>query len=271
MANSLRYKIMHIALGVEYNGMNYSGFQRQKHVNSVQGELERAVSLVANEEIGTFCAGRTDAGVHATGQVISFDTNSIRPEQAWILGCNAHLPKDITIRWAKEMLASFHARFSATARRYRYVIFNERPRPGLGNGLVTHYHYGELDAEAMHEAAQCLLGENDFTSFRGINCQSRTPMRNVHFINVSRTGSYVIIDIEANAFLLHMVRNIVGSLMDIGCGKRDSQWLKDIFAAHNRSLASPTAPPDGLYLVDVTYPLEFEVPRPRNLGPLFLI
>jgi tRNA pseudouridine38-40 synthase len=262
---------MHIALGVEYNGKNYSGFQRQKHVISVQGELERAVSIVANEQVATSCAGRTDAGVHATGQVISFDSTNFRPEQAWILGCNAHLPRDITIRWAKEMPDNFHARFSATARRYRYVIFNERPRPGLADGLVTHYHSGELDADLMHDAAQILLGENDFTSFRGINCQSRTPMRNVHFITVTRSGSYVFIDIKANAFLLHMVRNIAGSLMSIGCGKNNKSWLEDVFAAHNRELASPTAPPDGLYLVDVTYPESFEVPRPRNLGPFFLL
>lgn len=262
---------MHVALGVEYNGRAYNGFQRQKDVVSIQGALERAISTVAAEEISIICAGRTDAGVHATGQVVSFDCSKVRSMQAWTLGVNANLPPDIAITWAQEMPADFHARFSATARRYRYVIFNGRSRPGLGSGLVTHYHMGELDAAKMQEAAMCLIGEHDFTTFRGINCQSRTPNRDVHFVKVWRQGSYVVVDIAANAFLLHMVRNIVGSLLEIGSGKHEVSWMAEIFAAKNRQIAAATAPSDGLYLVDATYPAQFRVPRPDNIGPLFML
>ncbi len=262
---------MHIALGVEYNGQNYSGFQRQKHTIGVQNKLEEAISIVADEAIETVCAGRTDAMVHATGQVISFSTTKSRPCQAFMLGVNAHLPPDIAITWAKEVSEDFHARFSATARRYRYLIHNERAREAIGNGLITRFHQGHLDEKKMHKAAQIFLGEHDFSSFRGINCQSHTPMRNVHFCNVSRIGSYVLVDIEANAFLLHMVRNIVGSLLDIGTGKHDINWLQEVFEAKNRSLASPTAPADGLYLVDVTYPTNFQLPRRANLGPFLML
>lgn len=262
---------MHCALGIEYNGRDYNGFQRQKDVVSVQGELERAISIVADENINIICAGRTDAGVHATGQVVSFDATKVRSMQAWTLGVNANLPSNIAVTWAQEMPQDFHARFSATARRYRYIIFNGRCRPGLGTGLVTHYHMGELDAQKMQTAAQCLIGEHDFTTFRGINCQSRTPNRDVHFVKVWRQGSYVIVDIAANAFLLHMVRNIVGSLLEVGSGKKEIGWISEIFLAKNRQLAAATAPSDGLYLVDVTYPAHFRVPRPENIGPLFLL
>lgn len=262
---------MYLALGVEYNGANYSGFQRQNHTIGVQNKLEEALSIVANEPIETVCAGRTDALVHATGQVISFKTNAIRPEHAWVLGTNAHLPEDIAITWAKEVPEDFHARFSALARKYRYIIHNAKPRMGIGTNLITQFHAGHLDEKLMHDAAQILIGEHDFTSFRGINCQSRTPMRNVHFINVTRMGDYVMVEIEANAFLLHMVRNIVGALCDIGIGKRDKAWLNEVFKACDRSLLSPTAPPDGLYLVDVTYPEKFNLPRRNNLGPIFML
>ncbi len=262
---------MYIALGVEYNGNQYNGFQRQKDVISIQGELEKAISKVAAQDIQIVCAGRTDAGVHATGQVINFACEKERKVESFLLGVNANLPKDIAITWAKEVPEEFHARFSATARRYRYIILNTRHRPGVGSGMVSHFHFGTLDADLMHEAAQCLIGEHDFTTFRGVNCQSKTPMRDVHFIKVYRMGDYVIVDIAANAFLLHMVRNIVGSLLEIGCGKKDKEWLAEIFAKRNRQIAAATAPSDGLYLVDVTYPAKFRIPRPQNVGPLFLI
>jgi tRNA pseudouridine38-40 synthase len=262
---------MYLALGVEYNGANYSGFQRQNHAVGVQNKLEDALSIVANERIETVCAGRTDAKVHATGQVISFKTNANRLEHAWVLGTNAHLPSDIAITWAKEVDENFHARFSATARRYRYIIHNAKPRMGICSGLITQFHNARLDEGLMHDAAQILIGEHDFSSFRGINCQSHTPMRNVHFIDVSRVGDYVIVDIEANAFLLHMVRNIVGALFDIGTKKRDKDWLKQVFEAKNRQLSSPTAPPDGLYLIDVTYPEEYHLVRRANLGPFLML
>ncbi|STQ60849.1 tRNA pseudouridine synthase A [Pseudescherichia vulneris] len=188
--------VYRIALGIEYDGSKYYGWQRQNEVRSVQEKLEKALSQVANEPISVFCAGRTDAGVHGTGQVVHFETTALRKDAAWTLGVNANLPGDIAVRWVKDVPDDFHARFSATARRYRYVIYNQRLRPAvLGQG-VTHYHQ-PLDAERMHRAAQCLIGENDFTSFRAVQCQSRTPWRNVMHINVTRYGAYVVVDIKS--------------------------------------------------------------------------
>ncbi|MDF5159526.1 tRNA pseudouridine(38-40) synthase TruA, partial [Vibrio parahaemolyticus] len=169
----------------EYNGTNYFGWQRQREVKSVQEELEKALSVVANHPVEVQCAGRTDAGVHGTGQVVHFDTNVTRKMVAWTMGANANMPSDIAVRWAKEVSDDFHARFSATARRYRYIIFNHALRPGILNSGVSHYH-GELDEQKMHEAGQFLLGENDFTSFRAAHCQSRSPFRNLMHLNVTR-------------------------------------------------------------------------------------
>lgn len=260
----------YFALGVEYNGSAYKGFQRQNEEASVQGELEKAISIVANENIVTYCAGRTDAGVHGTGQVINFATNNYRGVQAWTIGVNANLPKDISITWAKEVDESFHARFSAVARRYRYIILNSRCRSGIGNNLISHYHTAHIDHEKMNEAAQCLVGEHDFSSFRGAGCQSRSPMRNVHHVFVKRYGDYVIVDIKANAFLLHMVRNIVGTLLEVGFNRKPIEWVKEVFEAKDRNKAGPTAQPYGLYLVDVSYPDSFDLPKRNHLGPLFL-
>lgn len=257
-----------IALGVEYDGSHYYGWQRQNEVRSVQERLERALSQVANEPISVFCAGRTDAGVHATGQVVHFETTAHRKDAAWTMGVNTHLPSDIAVRWVKNVSNDFHARFSATARRYRYVIFNHRYRPAILSAGVTHFHY-PLDAERMHQAAQCLLGENDFTSFRAVQCQSRTPWRNVKHVKVSRYGDYVVVDIKANAFVHHMVRNIVGSLLEIGCGHQDVTWMAELLALKDRTKAAATAKANGLYLVAVDYPESFELPKPA-MGPLFL-
>lgn len=259
---------MRIALGVEYNGSLLFGWQRQREVPSVQGHLEAALSKVANQPIETFCAGRTDAGVHATGQVVHFDTEAVRDMQAWVMGTNSNLPSGIAVRWAKLVSDDFHARFSATARRYRYVIYNHKYRPAiLGEGL-SHYHQ-TLDVELMHQAGQLLLGEHDFSSFRAIHCQSHSPFRNLHHLNISRVGHYIVIDIKANAFLHHMVRNITGSLLEVGKGTRAPQWLAELLAAKDRTLAAATAKAEGLYLVDVDYPSQFEIPR-SALGPLFL-
>ncbi|ABM00356.1 tRNA pseudouridine(38-40) synthase TruA [Shewanella amazonensis] len=259
---------MRIALGIEYDGSKFYGWQRQAEVNSVQAELERALSIVANEPIEVQCAGRTDAGVHATGQVVHFDTNAVRKEGAWTLGVNVHLPDDIAVRWAMPVNDDFHARFSATARRYRYVIFNHNFRPGILRKGVSHYH-GDIDVERMHDAAQALIGERDFTSFRAIGCQSNTPFRNVHKVSVSRHGMYIVVDIQANAFLHHMVRNIVGSLLEIGLGNQPLDWMATLLEAKDRSQAAATAKPHGLYLVDVTYPESFGLPK-LSLGPLFM-
>ena len=216
---------MKIALGIEYDGARYFGWQRQDEVESVQQTLETALSKVANEPVEVFCAGRTDSGVHGTGQVVHFETDAIRPMQAWCFGTNANLPDDIAVKWAVEVDDSFHARFSATARRYRYIILNQKLRSAILPKGVSHYHV-DLDHEKMHEAGQYLLGENDFTSFRAAKCQSHTPWRNVHHLQVSRRQNYIIVDIQANAFVHHMVRNIVGSLIEVGQGKQPPIWIK---------------------------------------------
>ncbi|CAO96215.1 tRNA pseudouridine(38-40) synthase TruA [Erwinia tasmaniensis] len=257
-----------LALGIEYDGSRYYGWQRQNEVRSVQEKLEKALAKVADCPVNVFCAGRTDAGVHGTGQVVHFETTAQRKDAAWTLGVNANLPADIAVRWVKAVPDEFHARFSATARRYRYIIYNQRLRPAILAGGVTHF-YHPLDVEKMQRAGQCLLGENDFTSFRAVQCQSRTPMRNVIHLNVSRHGAYVVVDIKANAFVHHMVRNIVGSLMEIGCGNQPEGWMRELMIARDRKLAAATARAEGLYLVAVDYPACYELPSPP-MGPLFL-
>lgn len=246
---------MRICLTIEYNGSNYHGWQKQANrpdLITVQGCVEEALSKVAASEIKVVCAGRTDVGVHAQNQVVHFDTEIERPLDAWLLGGNSNLPKDISIKTVKEVDDTFHARFSATARRYRYIIYNHKTRPAILNKLAT-WHRKPLDIKKMHKASQHLLGEHDFSSFRGCDCQSKTPMRNVHSLKVSARGKLVIIDIKANAFLLHMVRNIVGVLMDIGEGKKSPDWTKEVLQACDRRVASVTAPSDGLYLTQVYY------------------
>ncbi|AIU74911.1 tRNA pseudouridine synthase A [Hafnia alvei FB1] len=257
-----------IALGIEYDGSQYAGWQRQLDAPSVQECLEKALSKVACEPITVSCAGRTDAGVHATGQVVHFETHVARKDAAWTMGVNTHMPKDIAVRWVKSVSEDFHARFSATARRYRYVIYNHRYRQAVLQSGLTHF-YHHLDAERMERAGQALLGENDFTSFRASQCQSRTPWRNVSHLKVTRLGDYVIVDIKANAFVHHMVRNIVGSLMEIGCGNQPESWVAELLAAKDRKLAAATAKAAGLYLVSVDYPEHFGLPK-VSMGPLFL-
>ncbi len=259
---------MRIALGIEYDGSRYYGWQRQQEVDSVQAQLEVAISKVANEPVEIFCAGRTDAGVHGTGQVVHFDTNAVRGEGAWTLGLNSNLPDDIAVRWAMPVRDDFHARFSATARRYRYIIVNQPYRPGLLRHGVTHYHR-PLDEKAMHRAAQALLGEQDFTSFRAIQCQSNTPFRHVMKVSVGRFNHYVVVDIQANAFLHHMVRNIVGTLLKVGDGELPESAIAELLALKDRNLAPATAPSNGLYLVEVSYPAQFGLPAAQP-GPLFL-
>lgn len=259
---------MKVALGIEYDGAAFFGWQRQKEVDTVQEQLEKALSIVANHQVDVFCAGRTDAGVHGTGQVVHFNTDSERNERAWTLGVNANLPDSIAVKWAKEVPDDFHARFSATARRYRYIIYNSKLRPAiLGHGL-SHYH-SPLDADKMHEAAQFLLGEQDFSSFRAAQCQSKSPNRFIHFIHVFRQNDFIIIDIKANAFVHHMVRNISGSLIAVGRGDKPVSWIKELLDARDRTLAAETAKPNGLYLVDVDYPQEFALPK-SAIGPFFL-
>lgn len=258
---------MRVALAVEYDGSRYHGWQKQPGLMTVQTSLEDALSQVADHEVHVHCAGRTDTGVHATGQIVHFDSNADRTSRAWIFGANSKLPKDISVRWAKLVDEEFHARFSATARRYRYIIYNNPIRPATSRSIIT-WAYRPLDHERMHLAAQKLLGENDFTSFRAVECQSNTPMRNIHSFNVSRQGDLVIVDVTANAFLHHMVRNMVGVLMKIGTGKEPVEWIDSVLAARDRSKGAETAPPYGLYLMDVHYPEQFDI-NCQVLQPLF--
>jgi tRNA pseudouridine38-40 synthase len=269
--NSLRRltDISHFALGIAYRGSAFHGYQYQgENIPTVQKALESALSVIADETVQVTCAGRTDTGVHATKQVVNFQTTRERSEKAWVMGTNAHLPDDVSVTWAREVGPDFNARHSAVARRYCYVIYNNRARSALFAGHYTR-DPRQIEVSAMHEAAQSLLGENDFTSFRASSCQSRTPNRNIHHINVRRNGDMIVIDIQANAFLHHMVRNIAGVLLDIGAGAKPTSWSGELLLAKNRSLGSVTAPPDGLYLVDVLYPEFSMIPQGPDL-PHFL-
>lgn len=260
---------MRIALGIEYSGARFHGWQRQSHTRyTIQGFLEQALSEVADAPIEIACAGRTDAGVHATGQVIHFDTEVIRVERAWLMGTNAKLPDDIAVRWVKPVDEAFHARYSALSRRYRYIICNTRQRPAILREGVT-WHYRPLDVTAMNEATPFFLGEQDFSSLRAAGCQSKSPWRNIYHLRVERHGDYVVLDVCANAFLHHMVRNITGLLLEVGAGVQPPQWVRDVLAARDRNAAGVTAPPNGLYLVGVAYPSRFELPA-MPVGPLFL-
>jgi len=259
---------MRYALGIEYDGKNYCGWQRQKSVVSVQQTLEQALSKIADEPIEVVCAGRTDTGVNATNQVIHFDTTKIRKDAAWTLGVNTHLPDDIAVTWVKAVADEFHARFSATARRYRYVIYNNKLRSAILSHGISHWHQ-PLDEQLMHQGAQHLVGKHDFTSFRTVHCQSHSPVRTIEHCQITRQGKFIIVDIKANAFLHHMVRNIVGSLMRVGQSQESSTWIKDVLELKNRCMAGVTAPPEGLYFVEVDYPQQFELPK-KPFGPLFL-
>ena len=255
---------MRIALGIEYNGHGLYGWQAQRGLATVQGLLEEALSKVANESVYLHCAGRTDAGVHATGQVVHFDTKAKRHIDAWLWGTNTHLPPGIVVRWARQVDFHFHARFKATARRYRYILYNNPVRPAILSTRVT-WHYYPLSVERMQEAARYLIGEQDFSSFRSSQCNSNSPMRNVVECTIKREGDFVLLEIEANAFLHHMVRNIVGSLLKVGAGFKDPQWLKEVLDAKDRRIAAETAPADGLYLIAVRYPEPYVFPRSTQL------
>ncbi|QFU77856.1 tRNA pseudouridine(38-40) synthase TruA [Halioglobus maricola] len=259
-----------IACRIEYNGSGYNGWQSQPHldVTTVQQELERGLSSVAGAPVRVHCAGRTDTGVHGHCQIVHFDTPAQRPPKSWVLGANASMDPSVRVHWAVPVDEDFHARFSATARRYRYVIANALVRPALLPGQLS-WQRRPLDAALMHAEAQALLGERDFSAFRAAACQSPTPMRNMHDISVTRRGQLVVIDLQANAFLHHMVRNIAGSLMAVGSGRQPAGWMAELMLERDRSRAAETAPPDGLYLVDVSYPAKFGLPA-TPYGPLIL-
>lgn len=254
---------MRIALGVEYDGSAFCGWQFQDHSPSVQGAVEQALSKVADEPVRIFCAGRTDTGVHASEQVIHFDTTIERPMRAWVFGANANLPKEVAILWATPISGEFHARFSARRRSYRYVICNRTVRPTFLAWRTT-WEYRPLDTGRMAAAGRCLIGEHDFTSYRAQGCQAKSPVRTVYRLDVTRQNEMVFIDIEANAFLHHMVRNIAGVLMAIGAGERPEEWAQQVLEQRNRALGGVTAPPSGLYLTGVRYPDDFELPQMRH-------
>ena len=258
-----------VALAVEYQGSHYHGFQSQATgVKTVQQTLERALSTVADEPVTLVCAGRTDAGVHATGQVVHFDTLAERLEKAWVKGTRAQLPADISVRWAMPVPPEFHARFSATSRSYRYLISDRSSYSALTHSQIT-WSRKKLDLAAMREAARCLQGEQDFSSFRASQCQARSPVRKVDYVHLARRGDLIVLEIKANAFLHHMVRNIVGVLLAIGAGERPVGWMAEVLAARDRRKGGVTARPHGLYLVDVGYPARFGLPV-LSPGPLFV-
>ena len=258
-----------VALGIEYNGAGFSGFQKQPSgVATVQQSLEKALSQVANEPVTLVCAGRTDAGVHASGQVIHFDTLAVRPDKAWVQGVNALLPDAVSVRWAQEVSPHFHARFAALDRTYRYLIYQDRSRPAIGAGQLT-WERRTLDLNAMRTAAESLVGEHDFTSFRATQCQAKSPVRTVRYIELFEMGELLVLEIRANAFLHHMVRNITGVLLAIGAGEKPVNWCRDVLNAKDRRKGGVTAKPDGLYLVDVGYPEHFCLPS-SAAGPRFV-
>ena len=258
---------MRFAAGVEYDGCGFFGWQRQAHSPSVQQQLEQALTFVADHAVELVCAGRTDSGVHACEQVVHFETSVSRPHHAWILGTNTRLPRDIRVLWVQPMAEDFHARFSATQRHYRYIIYNHPCRPALLRNHVCWQH-AELDAGIMAAAGRHLLGEHDFTSFRAVACQTHSPIRTIHSLEVRRSDRFITIDVVANAFLHHMVRCIAGVLMKIGCREQPPDWINDVLQAKDRRVSGINASPAGLYLVNVRYPDHFEVPSGTRL-PVF--
>jgi len=257
-----------MVLALRYDGTAYHGWQVQNNLKTVQKTLEQALSRVADHPVTVTCAGRTDAGVHASAQVVHFDTEAERSDYSWVFGTNSNLPHDISVLWAKSVSSQFHARFSAMARRYRYVLYNHQIRPGILRNAVGWYHR-PLDEKRMQEAATHLIGEHDFSSFRGADCQAKSPIRTVHEIEIYRVRRMLVIEIQANAFLLHMVRNVAGVLVAIASGDRPPEWAKAVLTAYDRRRAGMTISPRGLYLVEVSYPPEFKLLR-MPLGPFFL-
>ncbi len=265
---------MRIALGIEYQGRKFSGWQIQLGVRTVQECVERAISKVANHPLRVICAGRTDTGVHAIGQVVHFDTHAERSIHSWQSGANANLPSDVSVRWAHQVDDNFHARFSAVRRQYRYLIYNHRVRPAIAAHQVN-WDYRPLNEQAMSDASASLLGEHDFSSYRAYACQAKSAIRTIYRLDVTRMGDYVMIDVEANAFLHHMVRNIAGVLMAIGAGEHSPVWAAEVLEKKDRQLGGVTAPPQGLYFVRVVYPdthgLPCSTPDLRYTNPVMAV
>jgi tRNA pseudouridine38-40 synthase len=256
---------MRLAAGVEYDGAGFFGWQRQRQSPTVQECVELALSRVADEPVIVHCSGRTDTGVHARCQVIHFDTLAERSERSWVLGTNTYLAPGISLLWTRRVDDDFHARFSARRRRYQYRILNRWVRPAIARGGLA-WIRKPLDAGLMEQAAKCLLGEHDFTSFRAMGCQARSPVRTIHHLSVERVDNELNIDIEANAFVYHMVRNIAGALIAIGQGDRPVSWLDEVLRARDRTLAGVTAPAQGLYFMTARYPDYPQLPIDETIG-----
>ena len=252
--------VRRLAVGIEYDGTRYAGWQHQPGLETIQDSLQKALSAVADHPVTVAAAGRTDAGVHACAQVAHFDTRADRPVRGWVLGANSHLPSDIAVNWAMEVESSFHARYTAQGRTYRYCILRRATRPAILRDHVC-WTRAALDAKAMHDGAQALVGEHDFSSFRAVECQSTTAMRHVDSISVKADGPLVVLEISANSYLQHMVRNIAGTLMEVGAGEKPPAWVAETLAARDRSRAGITAPASGLYLWQVRYPKSLQIPE----------
>ena len=250
---------MKFAIGVSYCGAGMEGWQSQPSGNTVQDHLARALSEISGEPIAVTGAGRTDAGVHAGAQVAHFETSVERPESAWVRGANSLLPDGIAVQWVTAVAGDFHARYSALSRSYRYVLYNHPVRPALLAGRTGWFH-APLDLERMRKAVDCLIGEHDFSSFRSAECQAKTPVRVMQSAGIRASGAYFLFDFTANAFLHHMVRNIVGCLVYVGRGNQAPQWISELIAAQDRRLAAPTFSADGLYLFGVRYDARWSLP-----------
>jgi len=257
-----------LALGIEYDGSAYCGWQKQSHSPSVQAEVEQALSYVADAPVELICAGRTDTAVHACEQVTHFVTDVERSNRSWLLGANCRLPKDVRILWIHPVKPSFHARFSAVARSYRYIIQNSAVPSALFHNKVC-WEHRPLNDIIMHDVAQLLVGEHDFSAFRASGCQARSPVRTIEYLKVSRHGEMIFLDIRANAFLHHMVRNLAGSLMAIGVGDQSANWLQKVLNSGDRRQAAKTAPASGLYFVQAFYPANFELEQTERRPVLF--
>lgn len=260
--------VKRIALGIEYCGSGFAGWQSQPHGNTVQDVLEIALRQIAGHPVRTLCAGRTDAGVHALMQVVHFDSLVERPDSAWVRGVNTWLPGRVAVRWAVPVDGEFHARFSAEARHYRYVLFNDAVRPALASDRAGWYHR-PLDIAPMRQAADLLLGEHDFSAFRAAECQAKSPIKTLQIAEIVRHGDYVVFDFRATAFLHHMVRNMVGALVVVGKGGRPAGWMAELLASRDRTAAPPTFSPEGLYFVGAHYADRWLLPEAaRIIAPL---
>ncbi len=257
---------MRIVVGLEYRGVGFCGWQSQPQGCGVQDALEAAVAAIAGEKTAVTAAGRTDTGVHAAFQVAHFDVTAERPLSAWVRGVNSHLPAGVAVLWARAVSTEFHARFAAIQRGYRYVLLNHPVRPGLNAGLIG-WHHRPLDVGAMNRAAACLIGQHDFSAFRAAECQAKSPVKELRLAQIARHGDYLLCDFRADGFLHHMVRNLMGSLIQVGAGVQAPEWMRTVLESRDRTRAAPTFDAAGLYLTHIRYPAHFDLPESSERWP----